>query len=146
MTLLHLRRMSFSDAALFSQWEKKGRPYPWAEIHFLETMNSNCQKTIVFEKEKQIVGFAVIQIVNGEAHLLNIMVDPENRRKGFGISMMIQFMEWARTQGVSSLTLDVDPNNEPASRLYQKLGFESLERKSGSYPRGEDAVIMKRKI
>jgi ribosomal protein S18 acetylase RimI-like enzyme len=44
------------------------------------------------------------------------------------------------------LVLDVDPANAAAVALYNKTGFEIVERRARSYPRGEDALIMRKHL
>jgi ribosomal-protein-alanine N-acetyltransferase len=39
-------------------------------------------------------------------------------------------------RGVKTVFLEVDENNEPAIRLYRRLGFYEVGRRTGYYPDG----------
>lgn len=137
-----MRLLTANDVADFVRWEKE-RPYPWTEANFLETLSGVKVQTHVWEETGHRVGFAVVQVIETEAYLQNIMVDPSRRRQGFGEKILQKVMMWARHQGASELLLDVEANNDPAVRLYKKAGFIVLEQRKNSYPQGEDALVMK---
>lgn len=141
-----LRYIAPSELALFAQWEKAERPYPWASKHFQETVDSDVFRTLVLESEGEVVGFASIQIVGDESHLLNIMTFSSQRRRGYAETLLRKVMMWAQQNGAREMVLDVDPENKAAVGLYEKIGFEKLETRHASYPRGEDAVLMRRKL
>ena len=139
-----LREIKFQEVDTFTSWEKSDRPYPWTRQHFMETMGSFTSKTLVLQAtDKSAVGYATLQWVGQEAYIMNFMIDPRNRRKGWGGQLIKKVIEWARSHGAKELFLDVDPNNEAAVSLYKKVGFEVVQRRPHSYPRGEDAFVMK---
>jgi len=51
-------------------------------------------------------------------------VAPEVRRRGVGGMLVDAVIEWARSNGVTRLLLDVADNNAPAIELYARKGFE----------------------
>jgi [ribosomal protein S18]-alanine N-acetyltransferase len=134
-----LRPLREGEAALFASWEAAERPYPWST-------NSFPAHTLVYETVEGVRGFAVVKIVESEAYLENMMIAPTIRRKGAGVEMLQKVMMWAASAGAEQVLLDVDTMNLPAIGLYIKLGFEFLEQRENSYPRGEDAYIMRREL
>lgn len=54
----------------------------------------------------------------------DIAVAPAFRQRGIGRMLMESAEGHARSQGMAYLTLMVDCGNQPARRLYEKLGFE----------------------
>ncbi|MCW2856995.1 MAG: GCN5-related N-acetyltransferase [Marmoricola sp.] len=54
----------------------------------------------------------------------DLMVAPNQRRRGFGRTMMAGLTEWAAEGGASVLLLQVAADNEAAQSLYAQLGFE----------------------
>ena len=138
-----LRAMGPDEAALLASWERAERPYPWTEQHFRET---SAWRGVAVAEDPAVglSGFAALRVVEDEAHLLNLMVNPALRRKGRGGSLLQKVMIWAKTAGASRVLLDVDPANSAAVSLYRAAGFETLERRPRSYPRGEDALIMRK--
>jgi GNAT superfamily N-acetyltransferase len=72
------------------------------------------------------VGFACIDIVDGDAHLWQLSVHPSAGRQGIGGALVHAACEWARSAGYGAVTLttyrDV-PWNGP---FYARLGFVPL--------------------
>lgn len=58
-----------------------------------------------------------------KAHLYQMWVAPECRRRRVGHALLETVAAWARTVGVDTLELDVTLENEPAVRLYERAGF-----------------------
>ncbi len=58
------------------------------------------------------------------AHALHIFVDTEYRSQGLGKKIMDHLESLARKEKMETMTLRVMPKNEPAKKLYEKLGYE----------------------
>lgn len=142
-----LRYIAEKEPRLFSEWEKAERPYPWTESQFEETRApGNKVRTVVLEREALPKAFACVHVVEDEAYLSNIMVNPAARRKGCGTQILQKVMMWVASEGARRLMLDVDVSNLNAIGLYRKLGFEIIQRRTASYPRGEDAYVMRKPL
>ncbi len=93
--------------------------------------------TYVFEEMGQVLGTYIIkpnQIDLG-SHVANAsyMVQPEAQGKGIGKQMGIHSLEVAKNLGFLSMQFNiVISTNEPAVRLWKKLGFEII----GTTPKG----------
>lgn len=72
------------------------------------------------------VGFAVVSILDGNAHLDELDVLPDHGRRGLGTALVETVCTWAQSVGYRAITLstlrDV-PFNAP---FYAKLGFRIL--------------------
>lgn len=133
-----MRPMRPEDAGWMSEWEKTERPYPWTREQFKEAW--------IYEEQGKPAGYVVIKTVEDEAHLLNLMVRVDLRRAGRGQKMLKEAISLALARGARYMVLDVDPENAPAVALYQKSGFAVLELRPRAYPRGEDAIIMRKEL
>ena len=73
------------------------------------------------------VGYVIVDVVDGNAHVEQISVDPEHQGIGIGRLLINEVREWALTTGRPALTLttftDV-PWNRP---LYEHLGFVVID-------------------
>ena len=58
------------------------------------------------------------------AWLISMWVAPEVRRLGVGGALVDAVIEWARSNGVNRLLLDVADKNPPAIALYARKGFQ----------------------
>ena len=56
-------------------------------------------------------------------YLISMWVAPEARRQGVGSALVDAVVQWARTQGLIRLLLDVGEKNAPAIALYTRKGF-----------------------
>jgi GNAT superfamily N-acetyltransferase len=72
------------------------------------------------------VGYLLLDVVDGAAHIEQVSVHPDYARKGIGRALIQRSSEWARDRGLDGLTLtafrDV-PWNGP---YYERLGFAFL--------------------
>ena len=60
----------------------------------------------------------------GEYYIDSLAVLPQYRRCGYGRELMQAQIERGLAQGLTHITLLVDPDNPGAQRLYAQLGFE----------------------
>jgi ribosomal-protein-alanine N-acetyltransferase len=90
-----------------------------------------------------VLGFIAGRVVLGEAELENIAVEPEVRRQGAAVALMMEFLNECRRRRCSVVRLEVRESNGAARALYGKAGFREESRRKGYY-RGpeEDAVVM----
>lgn len=84
---------------------------------------------LVAEVEGRVVGFGGLRCLPclGEdtpyAELSELFVSIESRRLGIGEALVAALEARARAAGAMGWSVIVDPKNEPARSLYQKLGF-----------------------
>ena len=79
-------------------------------------------------------------------HILNLAVHPEARRSGAGRALVQRILDDAAAHRAVSVTLEVRPENAAALALYRAMGFTEIGRRKHYYARGEDAVIMERRL
>jgi len=92
-------------------------------------------------------GFLVLRIAGGEAEILSVGVDPQERGNGLGMRLVARALAAARNGGATSVFLEVSEKNLSALFLYRKSGFSEVGRRKNYYVRqgsGEDAIIMRR--
>jgi ribosomal-protein-alanine N-acetyltransferase len=93
-------------------------------------------------------GFALGQVVAGEAELLTIAVAPGERRQGLGRRLLDLFLMECAARGASAVYLEVAAGNAAALGLYRSAGFSPAGRRRAYYhaPDGTatDALILRR--
>lgn len=58
--------------------------------------------------------------------VIDLMVDPEHRRKGIAKVLVSELADRAHSWGSDTVALRLDPNSLPAGKLYELLGFEQV--------------------
>jgi ribosomal-protein-alanine N-acetyltransferase len=78
-----------------------------------------------------------------EAELADLAVAAEFRGQGLGTGLVHAFAREAGVRGARRMYLEVRASNAGAQRLYERLGFSVVGRRTGYYQRPrEDAIAM----
>src|SRR5688572_13036253 len=142
---VQIRPMMDIDLSEVAQVEQQSYTFPWSENIFRDCLRVGytCR---ALDLAGHIIGYAVMSLGAGEAHVLNVCVRDEYRSRGFGQRLLEHLLERAQASGVNEAFLEVRPSNLAAIRLYQRLGFEQIGIRRGYYqaPDGrEDAIVLK---
>lgn len=121
-------------------------PFPWTSGNFEDALRSGYSAWTLVSETDAIIAYAVAMLAVDEAHLLNLAVDPQLQRRGYGWRLLDWMARIMREYGARFLLLEVRPSNTEALRLYRQYGFEPIGIRRGYYParRGrEDAIVMR---
>lgn len=111
-----------------------------------ELLNPN-SKYIKAELEGKIIGFAGIWKAVDIVHITNIVTAKSYRNKGLGSIMLNKLIEIAKLEtDIDSITLEVNSNNIPAQKLYEKYGFKTVGLRKKYYNNKDNAIIMTKEI
>lgn len=106
-----------------------------------ELQNSNSQY-IVAKLNKEIIGFGGIWKAVDDIHITNIVVKKTFRNKNVGSILLNSLINLAKNQNTTSITLEVNSNNIPAQKLYEKFGFKKVGFRKRYYNNVDDAIIL----
>lgn len=137
MTQAHIAQIAELERMCFSM--------PWSERSIESELNNPLSLWIVAVDGDKVTGYVGSQSVMGESDMMNVAVLPQYRRYGIGQELVCRLIDILRSKGNYCLTLEVRVTNEPAIRLYDKLGFTQVGRRPNYYsnPR-EDALILRK--
>jgi GNAT superfamily N-acetyltransferase len=86
----------------------------------------------VAELNGKSIGVAQIRVVDGEAALLKLFVEPKALRSGTGRALLAWATDVAKKLGATRLTIDADPDAAP---FYRRMGACDVgQAPSGSIP------------
>ena len=124
--------------------EERVHGHPWTRGNFADSIAAGYHCWVA-QRQGALVGYGVVMIAAGEAHLLNLSVASEWQRMGVGSELTRFFVRLARDYGAERIFLEVRPSNMPARALYAAHGFAEIGVRRDYYPAPngrEDAVIM----
>jgi ribosomal-protein-alanine N-acetyltransferase len=141
--LMRIRRMTMSDLPSVAAIEKKGYQFPWGEDIFRDCLKARYECWVCEERDK-VLGYCIASIAVGEAHVLNLCVDPAEQGQGIGRELLENLIESARGRA-ETVFLEVRPSNTVAIALYENMGFNEIGIRKGYYPAEngrEDALML----
>jgi ribosomal-protein-alanine N-acetyltransferase len=139
-----LRPMRLEDLDQVVAIEITAYDYPWTHAIFRDCLRAgyNCW---VLAQSVEVIGYGVLTVAAGEAHVLNVCVARAEQGGGHGKHLMRRLIDLARWHQAERIFLEVRPSNKHAVALYHDLGFNEIGKRPNYYPskRGrEDAIVM----
>jgi len=137
--------MSLNDIDQVLRIEHLSFSIPWSRHAFVDELlrNDQARYVVVRDSSGVVLGYGGMWLVLDEAHVTNVAVHPEYRRRGIARAVMKALMKTAVCLGAKRMTLETRLSNLPAQELYRSFGFVA----SGVRPRyyiddHEDALVM----
>ena len=117
---------------------------PWSHRLFADELSQ--RKSRIYRTawvDRDIVGFAGLMLIEEDAHVNNIAVDPAWHGRGIATVLLLDLTRSAIGRGSRHLTLEVRVGNEPALALYRRFGMAPVGLRPNYYAEtGEDALVM----
>ncbi len=143
-----IRDMVHDDLAMVSDIERRSYDFPWSHGVFRDCLLAGYQ-SVVLVREDRVAGYGILSIAAGEAHILNLCVEPALRSFGYGERLLDEMLFRARSASVREIFLEVRPSNERALALYRKKGFHQVANRPAYYQANkgrEDAAVLAKKL
>ncbi|MEO7072703.1 MAG: ribosomal protein S18-alanine N-acetyltransferase [Rhodanobacter sp.] len=132
------------DVDTVSVIEAVSYEFPWSPGIFRDCLRAGHSCWALCE-DTTIVGYGILSMGAGEAHVLNLCVDPARRGQGLGRHLLLRLLGVARWNRAERVFLEVRPSNPHAIALYTSIGFQQIGRRPRYYPAKngrEDAIVM----
>lgn len=145
---VNIRTMRHEDLPHVSDIERRSYDFPWSHGVFRDCLLAGYQ-CIVLERDGEVAGYGILSIAAGEAHILNLCVEPAWRSHGYGERLLDEMLFRARTSSVREIFLEVRPSNANALALYRKKGFYQVANRPAYYQATEgreDAAVLAKKL
>ena len=123
-----IRAMGHDDLSMVSDIERRSYEFPWSHGVFRDCLLAGYH-CMVLERDGRVSGYSILSIAAGEAHILNLCVDPHYRSHGFGEQLLDAILAQSRAANVREIFLEVRPSNVTALALYRKKGFHKVARR-----------------
>ncbi|MFQ5922603.1 MAG: ribosomal protein S18-alanine N-acetyltransferase, partial [Anaerolineales bacterium] len=118
-------------------------PWPERSYRYELTENPAAQLFVAKLDDGAVIAYLGYWLMGDEVHISTFAVQPEFRMQGIGGDLLRSALAVAAERGARVATLEVRESNDPAIRLYGKLGFEVVGSREGYYrDNNEDAIHM----
>lgn len=147
--LFRVRGMRAADVAAVLAIERVSYQYPWSERIFRDCLRVGYRGWVATNLDEAIVGYGLLSVAVGEAHVLNVCVAPAVRGHRVAELLVDAMTAQAQAENAEVMMLEVRPSNKPARRLYKRLGFTRIATRPGYYPGKdgrEDALLLSRRL
>jgi ribosomal-protein-alanine N-acetyltransferase len=141
---------SLRDARRLAQLHGESFHRGWGEGEFEAMLRERNTLVHRLKVGRGLVGFAVSRMAADEAEILSIAVAASHRGRGLSHNLLLTHLGHLAGHGVRKVFLEVEENNQPARRLYERAGFSVAGRRERYYqqPGGEqlNALLMRRDL
>jgi len=144
-----IRKATAEDIATIRKLEHETETAAhWGEREYDALFAAEAPRRIVLvaaeEAGTQIVGFVIARCAEDEWEIENVVVAPDQRRRGLGSALVRELVQEARRSVAASVLLEVRESNAAACRLYEKIGFNQIGRRPDYYRNPpEDALLLR---
>lgn len=143
-----VRDMNHDDLPMVSDIERRSYEFPWSHGVFRDCLLAGYQ-CVVLVRDDRVAGYSILSVAAGEAHILNLCIDPSYRALGYGERLLDELLYRARAASVRQIFLEVRPSNLTALKLYKKKGFHQIAERPAYYQANvgrEDAAVLAKKL
>ena len=140
-----IRSIREEDVRQIHEIEKLCFAMPWSEESILHDVKENVvARWLVYDDGAgNVLAYAGMWFVLDEAHVCNVAVHPDHRRKGYGLRIFQALEALAMENSMAMMTLEVRRSNSAAQNLYHACGFLDVGYRKRYYEDNkEDALIM----
>lgn len=144
-----IRRLTLADLPEILAIERAAYDYPWSEGIFRDCLRVGYRSFGAADTNGDLMGYGLLSVTVGEAHVLNLCVGPLHRRKRVASQLLWRMLEQAQREGADTLMLEVRSSNKGAMTLYENMGFNQIGVRRRYYPAAngrEDALLLARAI
>ncbi len=157
-----VRVLTLQDLPAILPLENAAYDFPWTEAVFRDcfqagytglALESSLANTADMPRDSnapdncggRFLGYGMLSTAAGEAHILNVVIDPASRGLGLGKQLVQRLLDQARWHRVTRVILEVRESNAAARALYARLNFKEIGLRKAYYPgrqTREDAIVM----
>jgi ribosomal-protein-alanine N-acetyltransferase len=122
----------------------------WGEAEFEALLSQHNTLVQRLRLRSKFIGFAISRTAADEAEILSIAIASGYRGRGLSRHLLLTHLGHLAGRGVATVFLEVEENNQPARRLYDRAGFVVAGRRERYYREagGQEltALVMRRDL
>jgi len=148
-----IRRCEEKDLTSVISINMNTLPEHYSDYFFESILRELPEAFVVAEVNDNIIGYIMCKIEFGfsnfrklgfvkKGHVVSVAVLDQHRGRGVGRALMLEGVNGVVSRKSDEIYLEVRISNEPAIKMYEKLGFQIKSRLRTYYRDGEDAYLM----
>ena len=133
--------------------EEHNSDYPWSQDQFTTSIENSNNLCYCLNLNGKTVGYLIAMLAVDTVDILNIGIDPDLQRQGYGRGLLNHLIEELRKRDISEILLEVRAGNKSVIQFYKKQGFKEISVRKNYYTKNsknqshrEDGIIMRIKI
>lgn len=127
----HLKAIPGIQVAAVSVFSESDVPldirYRTTAVDVLQDAQESGRLWVATAGDDQVVGYAMIEIFDGLAHLDDLDVHPEYARQGIGTALLQVVIDWAKREQYAAVTLVTFRHLVWNAPFYEKFGFKEIK-------------------
>jgi ribosomal-protein-alanine N-acetyltransferase len=146
-------KLSFNDIDSIVLIEQQNSHEPWSKNQLIESIQNPTNLCCSISTNNQIIGFLMAMPALDTADILNISINKNYQRKGYGKKLLHFLIKELKDRMIRQLMLEVRLSNQAAISFYLKHGFEKISLRKNYYiinskhpNQKEDGIIMRLKF
>ena len=150
---ISFNRLSSVEIASVLSIEEHNSDYPWSKLQFTTSIENSKNLCYCLSLNGKTIGYLIAMLAGDTADILNIGIDPDLQRQGYGRGLLNHLNEELRKRNIREIFLEVRAGNKSAIRFYKRQGFEEISVRKNYYMKNsknqsqrEDGIIMGLKI
>lgn len=139
-----ITKMTAADVEAVAALEAETFSMPWSSQSFTDILYREDVLFLV-AKDESLLGYAGVYCTADEGEITNVAVASDARRRGVARALIEELTARLKRRGIDRIVLEVRVSNEPAIRLYEQTGFQTVGTRKNFYEKPiEDAYVMVR--
>ena len=144
---IEIRKMELSDLEQIEDILESDFDDFWNASIFKQELQNENSYYLVAILDGEVVGFAGYMLILDEADITNVVVRKDMRNRGIATKLLERLLDLIEPMSkIELITLEVNENNEPAIKLYEKFGFNQEGLRKNYYKDHQNALILSKKL
>ena len=146
-------KLSFNDIDSIVLIEQQNPHKPWSKNQLIESIQNPTNLCCSISTNNQIIGFLMAMPALDTADILNISINKNYQRKGYGKKLLHFLIKELKDRMIRQLMLEVRLSNQAAITFYLQHSFEEISLRKNYYMinskhpnQKEDGIIMRLKF
>ena len=104
--------------------EEQNSDYPWSQLQFTTSIENSKNLCYCLSLNGKTIGYLIAMLTGDTADILNIGIDPDFKRQGYGTGLLKHLIKELRKRHIGEILLEVRAGNKSAIQFYKRQGFK----------------------